>query len=79
MMGVDRLLQSMTGGGDRAGSRWKLPALLYSYKGLYSIYIVTIDIDLESSITVLVDLKSTVNAYPKYLGYLYYLCNKRIF
>ena len=36
-MGVDRLLQSMTGG-YRLGSRWKLPAFLYSYKGLHSIY-----------------------------------------
>ena len=39
MMGVDRLPQLMTAEGDRAGSRWKLPALLYSYNGLYSIYI----------------------------------------
>ena len=39
IMGVDRLLQSMTGRGDRAGSRQKLPALLYPYNGLYSIYI----------------------------------------
>ena len=38
MMGVDRLLQSMTGEGGRAGIRWELPALLYSYNGLFSIY-----------------------------------------
>ena len=37
MMGVDRLLLSMTGGGDRAGSRRKLLALLYSYNGLHGI------------------------------------------
>ena len=39
MMGVDRLLQSVTRGGGRAGSRWELPALLYSYNGLCRIYI----------------------------------------
>ena len=39
IMGVDRLLQSMTGGGDRGGSRKELLTLLYSYNGLYSIYI----------------------------------------
>ena len=39
MVGVDRYLQSMTGGGERAGSRWKIPALLHSHNGLYSIYI----------------------------------------
>ena len=39
MTGVDRLLQSMTGGEARAGSRRELPALLYSYNGLGSIYL----------------------------------------
>ena len=39
MMGIDSLLQSMTRVGARAGSRWELPALLYSHNGLYSIYI----------------------------------------
>ena len=39
MIGVERLLQSVTGGGDRAESRWKLLALLYSYNGLCNIYI----------------------------------------
>ena len=42
MMGVDRLLQSMNERGDRAGSRWELPALLYSYNGLSSIDILLI-------------------------------------
>ena len=37
IMGVDRLLQSMTGQGDRVRSRWELLALLYSYNGLYGI------------------------------------------
>ena len=37
MMGVDRLLQSMTGVGARAGSRREHPASLYLYNGLYSI------------------------------------------
>ena len=31
MMEIDRLLQSMTRGGDRAGSRTELLTLLYSY------------------------------------------------
>ena len=38
MLGVDILLQTMTGGADMAGSRRKLPDLLYSYNGLYSKY-----------------------------------------
>ena len=39
MMGVERLLQSIIRERDMAGSRWKLLALLYSYNGLYGIYI----------------------------------------
>ena len=39
MMGVDRLLKSMTGRGDRVGSRWEIPALLYSNNDLYNICI----------------------------------------
>ena len=39
IIGVDRLLQSMTAGGARAGSRRELPVLLYLYNDLYSIYI----------------------------------------
>ena len=39
VMGIDRPLQSMTRVGARAGSRRELLALLYSYNGLYSIYI----------------------------------------
>ena len=36
MMGMDRILQSMTRVGASAGSRRELPALLYLYNGLYS-------------------------------------------
>ena len=41
MMGIYRLLQSMTRVGARVGSRRELLALLYWYNGLYSIYIDT--------------------------------------
>ena len=39
MMRIERLVQLMTGGGDRARHRWEFPALLVSYNGLYTIYI----------------------------------------
>ena len=38
IMGLDRLLQSMTSAWARSGSRKELPALLYSYNDLCSMY-----------------------------------------
>ena len=47
MMGVDRLLQSMTGVGDRAASGWRLLVLLHLYWSIYIYHFCVNNLDLK--------------------------------